>query len=157
MSLKVELDERHSPQTWVSAILGSVSPRSGGVVENHLVDATLERRFGSATALAHRTPIRSETVENLKGTSIPDWHYHVSAKASREEVRKSTRNFCFGCHPVLLVPSDQITAAETLAEDEDVAQSLTILPIESFISHFIFQLAVVESQDCFSILRLDFR
>ena len=44
-NLKLDIDRRQAPTAWVNLIVENAKQRSGGVVEQHLVGAKLERRY----------------------------------------------------------------------------------------------------------------
>ncbi len=44
-NLELNIDRRQAPTAWISLIVENAKDRSGGVVEQHLVGAKLERRF----------------------------------------------------------------------------------------------------------------
>lgn len=57
-NLKLDIDRRHAPTTWIGVILENARGRSGGVVEQQLVGAKLTKR--------------------LKGSTIPNYPAHAA-------------------------------------------------------------------------------
>ena len=44
-NLKLDIDRRHTPTAWIHQIVENAKSRSGGIVEQHLIGAKLERRY----------------------------------------------------------------------------------------------------------------
>lgn len=63
-NLKLDIDRRQAPTTWVHMIVESAKSRSGGVVEQHLIGAKLERRF--AKIPIPNNPVHAADVQTAK-------------------------------------------------------------------------------------------
>jgi len=134
-------------------IVESAKQRSGGVAEQHLVGAKLERRFKSITVPNY--PAHAGDVQTAREGDfiIAKSVYHVTAAPSPSVIRKCAVNIEGGLHPVLLIPSEQENKAQVLAQIEGIDQELTIISIEDFVSINIIQLATEENKDFFSVLK----
>lgn len=152
-NLKLDLDRRNAPTTWVSIILDNAKGRSGGVVEQQLVGAKLTRRLKNSTIPNHPAHAADRQTERAGDFVIAQLVYHVTAAPSRDVLQKCARNLGLGLHPVLLVPSEQENRARILAQDEGIEKDLAIISIESFVATNILEIAVEESKDLFSILK----
>jgi hypothetical protein len=152
-NLKLQIDRRQAPMTWVHMIVENAKQRSGGVVEQHLVGAKLERRFTSLSVPNH--PAHAGDVQTARegDFTISKLVYHVTATPSRSVIQKCAANIKAGFHPILLIPSEQENKAQVLAQDEEIDKELTILSIENFVSTNIIELATEENKDFFAVLK----
>ena len=152
-NLKLDIDRRQAPTTWVHMIVESAKSRSGGVVEQHLIGANLERRFKDI--LVPNNPAHAADVQTARegDFAIYQYVYHVTASPGRNVIQKCAANIRAGKLPILLIPGDQESKAKALAEDEGIEKELTIISIEAFIALNIVELAIEEKKDLFGILR----
>lgn len=152
-NLKLDIDRRHTPTTWVHLIVESAKSRSGGVVEQHLIGAKLERRFKDINI--PNLPVHAADVQTARegDFAIYQYVYHVTASPGRNVIQKCADNLRAGKFPILLIPGDQESKAKALAEDEGIEKELTIISIEDFIALNIVELAIEEKKDLFGILR----
>jgi len=151
--LRADVNQQHSPQAWASAILSETKGRSGGVVEQQLVGATLARRFKRIPIPNHPVHAGDRQTERAGDFAISKLVFHVTAAPSRDVLQKCAQNIKVGLLPVLLVPHEQKNKAQTLAQDESVNRDLTIISIEDFVALNIIELATEESKDFFSVLK----
>lgn len=152
-NLKLDIDRRNAPTTWVSIILDNAKGRSGGVVEQQLVGAKLTRRLQGLVIPNHPAHAADRQTERAGDFVIAQLVYHVTASPSRDVLQKCARNVRLGLHPVLLVPAEQENRARILAQDEGIEKDLAIISIESFVATNILEIAAEESKDLFSILK----
>lgn len=152
-NLKLELDRRQAPATWVNVIVENARGRSGGIVEQQLVGAKLARRFQGVEIPNHPAHAADKQTERMGDFAISNLVYHVTAAPSRNVLQKCTDNLKAGLHPVLLVPREQETKTRNLAQYEGIEQELTIISIESFVALNIIELATDENKDFFSVLK----
>jgi hypothetical protein len=152
-NLKLEIDRRQAPTSWINLIFENAKQRSGGVVEQHLVGAKLERRFKEMKIPNH--PAHAGDYQTARGGDfiISKLVYHVTAMPSRGVIQKCAGNIKIGLHPILLVPSEQESRAKILAQDEGIDKELAILSIENFVALNIIELATEGNKDFFSILK----
>uniref|UniRef100_A0A7C4AQ74 DUF4928 domain-containing protein n=1 Tax=Desulfomonile tiedjei TaxID=2358 RepID=A0A7C4AQ74_9BACT len=151
-SLKFDVDRRHAPTTWVSAILENAKGRSGGVVEQHLVGAKLARRFWDLSIPNHPAHAADKQTERPGDFELSRIVYHVTSAPSRNVLQKCAANVTVGLSPVLLVPRNQLNKAIVLAQDEGVDKEVSVVSIEDFIALNIIELAADENKDFFSVL-----
>jgi hypothetical protein len=152
-NLKLELDRRQAPTTWVKLIVENAKQRSGGVVEQHLVGAKLEKRFKNIEIPNHPAHAGDRQTARAGDFTISNIVYHVTATPSRDVIQKCAENIKVGRHPILLVPSEQEYRAKALAQDEGIDKDLTIISIEAFVAMNIIELATDENKDFFGILQ----
>lgn len=152
-NLKLDIDRRQSPSAWIHLIIENAKTRSGGVVEQHLIGAKLERRFKNISLPNY--PAHAADVQTARegDFSIAKHIYHVTAAPGRNVIQKCAANIKTGGFPILLVPSDQEPKTRALAEDEGIEKELTIISIESFIALNIIELAIEENKEFFSVLQ----
>jgi hypothetical protein len=152
-SLKLDLDRAHSPSAWIHLILEGAKGRSGGVLEQHLVGAKLEKRFKGVSIPnypAHAADVQTERPGDF---AIQDIVYHVTATPGRNVIQKCAANLERNQHPILLVPRDRVLGATALAEDEGVGAKISIISIEDFLACNIIELATVEQVNFFQMLQ----
>jgi hypothetical protein len=136
----------------VHLIVENAKQRSGGVVEQHLVGAKLERRFRDIRIPNHPAHAGDRQTARSGDFAISKLVYHVTAAPGRNVIQKCSENIGIGLHPILLVPSEQENRALILAQEEGIDKELTIISIEDFVALNIIELATDESRDFFSIL-----
>jgi hypothetical protein len=151
-NLKFDIDRRQAPTHWINLIVESAKQRSGGVVEQHLVGAKLERRFLDKSIPNH--PAHAGDVQTARegDFTISNLVYHVTAAPSRHVVQKCEGNIRIGLHPILLVPREQLGLAQLRAQDEGVEKELTIIAIEDFVALNIIELSASENKNFYTVL-----
>jgi hypothetical protein len=152
-NLKLDLDRRQAPATWINVIVENAKGRSGGIVEQQLVGAKLARRFRGIDIPNHPAHAGDKQTERMGDFTISNLVYHVTAAPSRNVLQKCADNLKAGFHPILLIPREQENKVRVLAQDEGIDQQLTIISIESFIALNIIELATDENKDFFSVLK----
>ena len=152
-NLKLEIDRRQAPTTWVNIIVDNAKGRSGGVVEQHLVGAKLERRFQGLEIPNHPAHAGDRQTERAGDFAMSQLVYHVTSSPSRDVLEKCKRNIKAGLYPILLIPREQESRAQILAQDEGIDREVTIVSIEDFVALNIIELATEESKDFFSVLK----
>ena len=151
--IELEVNRKHSFQTWVEAILEVSKGRSGGIVEQQLVGAKLERRFTEIPIPNHPAHAADRQTDRVGDFAISNLAYHVTAAPSRAVLQKCAENITVGLHPVLLIPNEQKNRIQILAQDEGIDKELAIIAIEDFIALNIMELAAEENKDFFTILK----
>ena len=152
-NLKLAIDRRQAPSTWVHMIVENAKDRSGGVVEQHLIGAKLKRRFKSIPIPNHPAHAGDRQTARAGDFEIAKLVYHVTATPSRGVIQKCAENISAGLHPVLLVPNQEENRARVLSEEEGVERELSVISIEAFIALNIIELAVDENKDFFDVLK----
>jgi hypothetical protein len=151
--LKVNCDRQLAPAKWIGDILLEAKGRSGGKVEQHLVGAKL--------ANAHpdiNIPNNSSHAGDLQTRRPGDFivgstAYHVTAAPGSAVVEKCASNLKAGLHPVLLVPREQGDKARHIAEDQGIADRITIWAIEEFVALNIIELSNGEQEEYVTVLK----
>lgn len=152
-NLSVDIDRRQAPTAWIQLLVENARTRSGGILEQHLVGAKLERRFTEINIPNHPAHAGDRQTTRDGDFSVSDIVYHVTATPGRSVIQKCAANLQVGKHPILLVPSNQENRAKVLAEDEGIGKELIILSLEGFIGANIIELAIEEHKDFFAILQ----
>ena len=119
-NLKLDLDRRQAPTTWVNVIVENAKGRSGGVVEQQLVGAKLARRFKGVVIPNHPAHAGDSQTDRAGDFNISQLVYHVTSAPSRNVLQKCLKNIKAGLQPVLLVPFEQENKARILAQDEGI-------------------------------------
>lgn len=152
-NLKLNIDRRQAPTTWVNLIVENAKQRSGGVVEQHLVGAKLEKRFQDIEIPNHPAHAGDRQTARAGDFTISKLVYHVTATPSRNVIQKCAENIKVGLFPILLVPTEQEYKATALAQDEGIDKELAIISIEDFVALNIIELATEENKDFFGVLQ----
>jgi hypothetical protein len=152
-NLKLDIDRRQAPTTWVNIIVENAKGCSGGVVEQQLVGAKLARRFRGMDIPNHPVHAGDRQTERAGDFAFSQLVYHVTSAPSRDVLQKCAKNVRAGLHPILLIPREQENKARILAQDEGIDRELTIISIEDFVALNIIELATEESKDFFSVLK----
>lgn len=152
-NLKLALDRRQAPTTWIEVIVEAAKGRSGGIVEQQLVGAKLARRFKGQPIPNHPAHAGDQQTERAGDFAVAQLIYHVTAAPSRDVLGKCARNIAAGLQPILLVPREQENKARILAQDEGIDKQLAIVSIENFVALNIIELATEENKDLFGILQ----
>lgn len=152
-NLKLNVDRRQSPGTWINILMEQVKGQSGGIVEQHLVGAKLARRFTGIVIPNHPAHAADKQTERVGDFVLSTLVYHVTAAPSRSVVAKCVQNIKAGLRPILLVPQEKQIHARFLAQEENTDKELTIIAIEDFIAINVIELATEENKDFFVILK----
>lgn len=152
-NLKLDIDRRQSPTTWVNLIIENARQRSGGIVEQHLVGAKLEKRFQNIEIPNHPAHAGDRQTARAGDFTISKLVYHVTATPSRNVIQRCGENIRIGLFPILLVPTEQEYKATALAQDEGIDRELTIISIEDFVALNIIELATEENKEFFGVLQ----
>ncbi|RJP19340.1 MAG: DUF4928 domain-containing protein [Candidatus Omnitrophota bacterium] len=152
-NLKLDIDRRQAPTAWIHLIVENAKQRSGGVVEQHLVGAKLEKRFHNMDISNHPAHAADRQTARVGDFSISQTIYHVTATPSRNVIQKCAENIKVGLFPILLIPSEQEYKAKALSQDEGIEKELTIISIEAFLALNIIELAIEENKEFFGVLQ----
>lgn len=152
-NLKLEIDQRQTPASWVNQIVESAKSRSAGVVEQHLVGAKLARRFKNVLVPNYPAHAADVQTSRLGDFTISRLVYHVTASPSRNVIDKCRMNLQAGSHPMLLVPKEQESRARILAQEDALDREITIIAIEDFVAMNVIELATEENKSFVSVLR----
>lgn len=152
-NLKLNIDRRQAPSSWINEIVENAEGRSGGIVEQHLVGAKLARRFHNISITNHPAHAADVQTDRKGDFAIAKMIYHVTASPSKNVINKCKENIQIGLSPILLVPTKQETRARILAEDEGILKEITIISIESFVSLNIIEMATEENKDFYTLLK----
>lgn len=151
--LRISCDRQQSPGQWVVSILEKAKGRSGGVVEQHLVGAKLQKRHPHIAIPNHPGHAGDAQTGRSGDFSLSSVSYHVTATDGKEAVERCRQNVKSGVFPVLLVPKRHIVKATTYAEIAGIEGRLSILSLEDFITQNIIEMSTQQQQDFFSTLR----
>lgn len=152
-NLKMDLDRRRGPAAWVHMIIENAKSRSGGVVEQHLIGAKLERRHAGIVIPNHPAHAGDRQTSRAGDFEISKQVYHVTATPFRSVIQKCAENIRAGLYPILLVPAEQENRARILAQDEGINEELAIVSIETFVTLNIIELATDEGKNYFDVLK----
>jgi len=141
--IKVALDRQSSPQSWIEGILTSAhQKKSGGLVEQHLVGAKLQKRNPAVEVLAFSASAGDIQTGRLGDFVLGSSVYHVTAAPSLALIRKCKENLLAGIHPILIVPRDKIGIASSHAEAEGIKERISLFGIEDFLALNIVEMSV---------------
>ena len=151
--LKPRCDPQQSPATWIDSVLFAGELRSFGVVERHLVGATLQQRHPEI-AIPNNPGHAGDTQTGRSGDfPLKDISYHVTATDGKEATERCKQNIEAGVHPILLVPRRYLENARARADVVGILPRVSILSIEDFITQNIIEMSTSQQQDFFSTLK----
>jgi uncharacterized protein DUF4928 len=152
-SLEMDLERRETPSSWVQQILIRVKGKSGGIVEQHLVGAKLERRYASENITIPNHPAHAGDLQTERQGDfvIGNTVYHITSTPGEQVIQKCSASIQRGEHPILLVPRDKQAAAVGLAEIQGIENQLSIVALEDFIALNIIELATVRKITLFDV------
>ncbi len=152
-SLKLQMDRRQAPTSWIKLIIESAKQISGGLVEQHLIGAKLERRFKNIRIPNY--PAHAGDAQTLREGDyvVSKLVYHVTAAPSRNVIQKCKSNIKAGLCPILIVPGEQENKALAAAQYEGIDKELVVLSIEGFVLTNIIELAMEENKEFITILK----
>jgi hypothetical protein len=151
--IKVNCDRQQSPAFWIASILEKAKGRSGGVVEQHLVGAKLQRRHPEIAIPNHPGHAADVQTGRSGDFPLPNVSYHVTATDGKEAVGRCKENIGAGIHPVLLLPKRHIVKANAYAEIAGIQNRISIIAIEDFITQNVIEMSTHQQQDFFSTLK----
>jgi hypothetical protein len=151
--LSLLCNRQHSPAAWIDSILCEAELRSRGIVERHLVGATLQRRHPKIAIPNH--PGHAADVQTGRSGDFPllNVSYHVTATDGREAVDRCKENIGAGIHPVLVLPKRHLVKANAYAEIAGIQNRISIIAIEDFITQNVIEMSTHQRQDFFSTLK----
>ena len=152
-NLKLDIDRRQSPATWINAIVENAKGRSGGIVEQQLVGAKLAKRFKGMDITNHPAHAGDRQTDRSGDFVIQQSVYHVTSAPSRNVLQKCAQNIRAGLHPILVVPEEQRNRAQILTQEEGIHKEMTIIALEDFVAVNIIELAAEENKDFFRVLK----
>lgn len=152
-SLTISCDRQSSPLVWISEILSKTRGSSRDTVQHCLVGATLEARHPNLEV--PNFPGHAADVQTKRSGDFPleTVSYHVTATDGKEAIPRCKDNVETGVHPVLLVPRQHLARASWRAENEGIANRISILAIEDFITQNIIEMSTETGEDFFTTLR----
>jgi len=148
-----EIERQHSPAAWVESIVSAAEMRSHGIVEHHLVGATLQQRLPGIVVPNNPGHAADAQTRRSGDFPLPSVSYHVTATDGKEAVARCKENVESGVHPVLLVPKRYTEKTNFHAEGAGIQDRVTILAIEDFITQNIIEMPTHQQQDFFSTLK----
>ena len=151
--LKVNCDRQLGPAKWIGNILAEAKERSCGKVEQHLVGAKLARAHPDIDIPNNPSHAGDLQTRRPGDFIVGSTAYHVTAAPGSAVVEKCATNLNAGLHPVLLVPRGQTDKARHIAEDQGIADRMTILAIEDFVAVNIIELSKGEQEAFVTVLK----
>jgi len=152
-NLKISFERQYSPVEWIHKILEEAKSKSGGVVEQHLVGAKLQKRHTDVQISnfpGHAADVQTGRSGDF---TVGDTVYHVTATPTPNVVQKCGENIKSGLHPVLLVPGDLVSKAKSFAEFAGLEKRLSVIAIEDFVALNIIEMAIGNQAKFLEILR----
>lgn len=152
-NLKLDMNRLDSPTAWIHLILEKSRGFSGGVLEQHLVGAKLQKRHEHCVIPNHPAHAADVQTQRPGDYTIHNVVYHVTAAPSQAVMEKCEANIRTGKLPVLLVPQDKKAAAEAFADLAHIDNRIVVISIEDFIAVNIIEMSVGAKKDFFQILK----
>lgn len=152
-NIKLNINRTHSPSTWIHFILERAKGKSSDIVEQHLVRATLEKRYADIEVSnfpGHAIDVQTRCPGDF---TIGDTVYHVTATPDPSVIQKCSENIKSGLHPVLLVPKAHLEKSLSFAEYEGIKRCLSVIAIEDFVAINIIEMATGDRARFLEILQ----
>jgi len=149
-NLKVSCDRQLSPSVWFARILEESRKKSGGKVEQHLVGAKLQARHPEWKIPNHPGHAADKQTGRSGDFEVGSVSYHVTATPGKDVLQKCRSNAEANKHPVLIVPTAQLSRAKILAEEEGIAPRLTLLSLEDFLAQNVIEISTQRRTDFYS-------
>lgn len=151
--IKISCDREQSPAVWIASIFEKARGRSGGIVEQHLVGAKLQRRHPDIRVPNHPSHAADLQTGRTGDFTLKETSYHVTATDGKEAIQRCKENIESGVHPVLLVPRQLLVRASVHAENAGIQNRLSLLALEDFITQNIIELSTAGQADFFATLK----
>lgn len=152
-NLKISFERQYSPIEWIHKILEEAKSKSGGVVEQHLVGAKLQKRH-TEVEISNFPGHAADVQTGRSGDfTVGDTVYHVTATPTPNVVQKCSENIKSALHPVLLVPGDLVAKAKSFAEFAGLEKRLSVIAIEDFVALNIIEMATGNQAKFLEILQ----
>jgi hypothetical protein len=152
-NLSIQINEAHSPITWINTILKRVKDKSDDRIEQYLVGAKLQKYYQDFPIPNHPAHSVDVQTERLGDFTIHNAVYHITAAPSQSVIQKCSANLRAGKHPILLVPQEKKATALAFAEQEHLESQISIISIEDFVTVNIIEISSGEKRDFFQILQ----
>jgi len=152
-NLKFDVNRLESPAAWIHLILEKSKGISGGIVEQHIVGAKLQKRHEDCPIPNHPAHSADVQTERLGDFTIHNAVYHITAAPTQAVIQKCSANLRAGKHPILLVPQEKKATAVAFAEQEHLESQISIISIEDFITVNIIEISSGKKSDFFQILQ----
>lgn len=151
-NIRLRIDRRESPSSWISRIMESASQRSGGVVEQHLVGAKLARRFPEISIPNHPAHAGDRQTSRSGDFTVARLVFHVTASPSLAVIDKCADNARAGLLPILVTPREMTGKARALASERGIENALSVLSIEDFLAMNVIEIATGEGKEFVEVL-----
>ena len=151
--IRINCDRQLAPSEWINSILQKAQGRSGGVVEQHLIGAKLQKRHPTRSIPNFPSHAADFQTKRCGDFAVEKVSYHVTATDGKEAIARCKENIESGAHPVLLVPKRFLLKAGFHAESEGLQHRLLILSIEDFLIQNIIEMSTEAQQDFFATLK----
>lgn len=145
--LVFDWSKRASLTAQVTSILQSARERSRGRIEQHLVGAKLEQRFGRDRVNRERAYSADIQTSRSGDFAIGTTIYHVTASPMPTLAQKIKANLVSNYTPVLIVPSSKIELAFKLLGENQLENQVEVFALETFLTQNILEMADSEGID----------
>lgn len=156
-AIRIRIDQRQSPLTWVRQILEAKRDRSRGVLEQHLVGAKLEARFPERQIPA--LPVHAADLHTRRSgdyelqTSKHTIVIHVTAQPSSALLEKCKENLRQGQLPLIITLREKEQHALALAEDRGIGDQVMVTPIDHFIATNLIEMALASGSPLIEVFQ----
>lgn len=141
--LTMKFDPSRSIRSIVRDLIGVAEKRQSQNRGGKIVGAVLQHLVGAKLSLVapscdvsrmHGASVADDVSDRDGDFSFGDVVIHVTSAPGEAVIRKCKRNLDGGSHPILITTSKQVAAAETMAENAEIAQRLEVWDVEQFLS-----------------------
>lgn len=151
--LILDLRGRKSLSAQISDIIRASRERSRGRIEQHLVGAKLEERFGREKVNRERAYSADMQTARSGDFAIYQTIYHVTSSPLPPLINKIRANLAAKLTPVLLVPAEAMPKASQLLIAADLTDHVEVFSLEAFLTQNILEMADAHEMDHAAMLR----
>ncbi|GIV08593.1 MAG: hypothetical protein KatS3mg019_0684 [Fimbriimonadales bacterium] len=156
-AIRIRIDQRQSPLTWVRQILEMAQGRSPGIVEQHLVGAKLEARFPEQkipTLPVHAADSQTRRSGDYElQASACTIVIHVTAQPSRALLEKCAENLRQGQLPLILTLREKEQNALVFAEEQGIGDKVLVISIDHFIATNLIEMALTSGSSLIEVFQ----
>lgn len=139
--LVIDLSNRKSLTAQVASVLRLSRERSRGRVEQHLVGAKLEERFGRDKVNRERAYSADVQTSRAGDFAIGTTIYHITASPMPILTRKLRANLAANYTPVLIVPDDMVSRALEILKNGGLENQVEVFALVMFLTQNILEMA----------------
>jgi|GEM_PF-3165107 len=147
--MKLDLNPRYTPMTWLAAIIASADPFSA--VLPPLMYAAFRKRF-PGLPIGENPPLLADAHSARSDSlALGDTVFHITPVASARVIRQCADDLKTGLRPELLLPDGEVEQAKRRARRAHIHNYMTISSIEDWVGSSMTLMSGDENRDTYDI------